>query len=393
MLFKCLSCGGFGFTGRCPQCRRSGEAGERSRKRRRIPIDPALLPEFDYTASGLLEQVLPPVRRNAQEEWSEYVQGVLDNYREFREPYFVNFLHVGRGVGGAIVGRGGHSDMDLLERLLVRLGFDELQHFRGLLPRLVRSTELQQEYRRFARRAETLASSDLRSTLRSWIEERGTVYGRRLPLMLYFLWQEGHHRDEVNFSPGDPPLVSRSEIRRIHRLCDEIHLDVLLERLQVTLEQFDPSDYVTLYDVDAMSGADFETFVEDLFRARGFEVRGTQQTADQGADVFAERFGQEVVAQVKNYQGSVGNAAVQQAISAREFYSCDGAMVVTNSRFTASAEELGESSDVRLVDRDELQTYLDDYNRWVMESAGQEASAGARDRLGPDDRVEGKAPP
>lgn len=377
MLFKCVECGGYGFTRECSQCTGEGEPRERSRRRTRIPVDPALLPDFAFQADGFLEAVLPPVRRNAEQEWQERVDGILDAYRELREPYFVNFLHLGRSRSGAIVRGAGPPDMELLQRLLVRLGFDDLTSFDGLVPRLVRSTQLQQEVRRFARRAENVVSSDgLRSTLRNWIEERGATFQRRLPLMLYFLWQEGQHPDEIDFSPGAPPLVDGRELRRIYRLCDDVHLEILLDRLQVSLEQFDPSEFVTMYDLDAMSGRDFERFVGDLFRARGFEVRETKQTADQGADVFAERFGQQIVIQVKNYQGSVGNSAVQQAISAREFYSCDRAMVLTNSRFTASARSLAESSDVRLVDRDELRGFLDDYNRWRMESGSHEAAEG-----------------
>jgi HJR/Mrr/RecB family endonuclease len=69
----------------------------------------------------------------------------------------------------------------------------------------------------------------------------------------------------------------------------------------------------------------------------------------------------------------VGNSAVQQAISAREFHSCDRAMVLTNSRFSSSARQLADSSDVTLVDREELQAYLDDYNRYMMESGGGDA--------------------
>ncbi|MDU7507267.1 MAG: restriction endonuclease, partial [Enterobacter sp.] len=53
--------------------------------------------------------------------------------------------------------------------------------------------------------------------------------------------------------------------------------------------------------------------------------------------------------------------------STKPFYGCDEAMVVTNSYFTRSAKELAESALVRLIDRDELQKYLDDYNQKIIE--------------------------
>ncbi len=53
---------------------------------------------------------------------------------------------------------------------------------------------------------------------------------------------------------------------------------------------------------------------------------------------------------------------MQQAISAKAFYGCDEAMVVTNSYYTKSAKELAGTAGVRLIDRDGLQSYLDEYN-------------------------------
>jgi HJR/Mrr/RecB family endonuclease len=48
-------------------------------------------------------------------------------------------------------------------------------------------------------------------------------------------------------------------------------------------------------------------------------------------------------------------------------------MVITNSYFTASAKELGESTGVRLVDRTQLQVYLDEYNQTMAQ--GYKASS------------------
>jgi restriction system protein len=46
---------------------------------------------------------------------------------------------------------------------------------------------------------------------------------------------------------------------------------------------------------------------------------------------------------------------------------CDEAMVVTNSYYTKSAKELSSTAGVRLIDRDGLQSYLDDYNQKLIE--------------------------
>jgi HJR/Mrr/RecB family endonuclease len=122
-----------------------------------------------------------------------------------------------------------------------------------------------------------------------------------------------------------------------------------------------------MYHVDAMNGYDFESFLGEVFRTAGYDVEGTKLSGDQGADLFVSRFGKKIVIQAKNYSGSVGNAAVQEAISAKSFYGCDEAMVVTNSYFTRSAIELAGAAAVRLVGRRDLQTYLDDYNQRIIE--------------------------
>ena len=118
-----------------------------------------------------------------------------------------------------------------------------------------------------------------------------------------------------------------------------------------------------------MSGFEFEDFLAELFRTIGYDVQMTKRTGDQGADLFVEKFGKKTVIQAKNYSDNVGNAAVQQALGAKAFYSCDHAMVVTNSCFTSSAKSLAEAAGITLVDRKELESYLDEYNRAIMEAA------------------------
>jgi restriction system protein len=146
-------------------------------------------------------------------------------------------------------------------------------------------------------------------------------------------------------------------------------------RIQVTarLERFDPEKYVTIHLVDAMDGFTFEAFLVQLFQTLGFDVRETRKTGDQGADLFVERFDKKTVIQAKNYSGSVGNSAVQQVLAAKSFYSCDEAMVITNSYFTKSAKELAESSGVKLIDRNELGKFLDDYNQALIDACNDES--------------------
>ena len=104
--------------------------------------------------------------------------------------------------------------------------------------------------------------------------------------------------------------------------------------------------------IDDMTGEEFEDWLARRFRRAGWRVRHTAQSGDFGADLLIERDGEEWVVQAKRQARPVGVAAVQQAAAARPHYGADGAMVVTNTTFTAQAVALAESAEVVLWDRE-----------------------------------------
>lgn len=107
-------------------------------------------------------------------------------------------------------------------------------------------------------------------------------------------------------------------------------------------------------EVDKMSGEDFERFLGELFKRRGFKVSYTATSGDYGADLILKD-GQDVIAvQAKRYSSTVGVKAVQEIIGAVKMYNATEAWVVTNSHFTRQAEKLADINDVYLIDREEL---------------------------------------
>ena len=123
-----------------------------------------------------------------------------------------------------------------------------------------------------------------------------------------------------------------------------------------------------------MSGYDFEDFLENMYSILGYNVIPTKRSGDQGADLFIQKFDKKIVIQAKNYFGTVGNASVQQVLAAKNFYDCDEGMVITNSYFSPSAKDLASSTNIKLVDRDQLKLYLEDYNRMIIESSIAESN-------------------
>lgn len=98
-----------------------------------------------------------------------------------------------------------------------------------------------------------------------------------------------------------------------------------------------------------LSGPEFEQLAYRLFAAMGYAVQKTGRTGDQGGDLIANKDGQRIVIQAKCYSGSVGNKAVQEAISAQKYYDCNRAIVVTTSTFTKEAIDLAKVGGVELI--------------------------------------------
>lgn len=267
---------------------------------------------------------------------------------------------------------GTYSELQLFREVLVRKGFNELEQLPELLDKLLLTTAFNALFYGFAKEVKRHIKSTFTESLKSWIEEAGTTFRADLSLFLFYLWSNKIVFPSVEFNEKavatpDVPLVSFDEVKKYLAMCESIYFDLLVDRLATRLEHFNPNKFVTMYLVDAMDGFQFEDFLVEVFQTMGYDVKETKRTQDQGADLFVTRFGKDMVIQAKNYSGSVGNSAVQQVISAKTFYGCDEAMVVTNSYFTRSAKELAESALVRLIDRDELQKYLDDYNQKIIE--------------------------
>ena len=98
-----------------------------------------------------------------------------------------------------------------------------------------------------------------------------------------------------------------------------------------------------------LTGEEFERYIAEILEDNGFKhVQKTIQSGDQGVDILCERGGHRYAIQCKNYQGAVGNAAVQEAYAGMCYYDCDIAVVLCPGRFTASARELADSTGVLL---------------------------------------------
>ncbi|CAM8164016.1 MULTISPECIES: restriction endonuclease [Klebsiella] len=387
MIYQCYSCNKTSFEIICPWCSgtipiTSSPWGSRSSSAKSsdlqemIPLDPSFYPEFQYQSKGMLKDLFG--KKKEQSQLNQLLENVLEKYSKFKDPYFTNFIYTSRFSNNQTTEveyseyNGVYSDVRLFREVLVRKGFSELEQLPILLDKLLLTTSFNALYYGFAKEVKRHIKPTVSESFKSWIEEAGTTFRADLSLFLFHLWDNKVTFSEIEFNdnakntPG-LPLVSFENIKKYLSICEGIYFDILVERLATRLEHFNPSKFVTMYLIDAMDGYQFENFLVEIFQTLGYDVKETKKTQDQGADLFVTRFGKNMVIQAKNYSGSVGNSAVQQAISAKAFYGCDEAMVVTNSYYTKSAMELADSARVRLIDRNELQKYLDDYNQKIIE--------------------------
>jgi HJR/Mrr/RecB family endonuclease len=113
-------------------------------------------------------------------------------------------------------------------------------------------------------------------------------------------------------------------------------------------------------EINYMSGSEFERFMADPFRQKGYAVEETKTTGDQGVDlILPDLDGKRVVIQLKRWSGPVGNAAVQATFGGMAHYQADEGWIITTSTFTKSARELAPSTRVRLIDGKELADWLE----------------------------------
>ena len=106
--------------------------------------------------------------------------------------------------------------------------------------------------------------------------------------------------------------------------------------------------------VDVMKGEEFERFLGELFKRRGYKVSYTATSGDYGADLILKDGPDIIAVQAKRYSSTVGVKAVQEIIGAVKMYNATEAWVVTNSHYTRQAQKLADINDVYLIDREEL---------------------------------------
>ena len=110
---------------------------------------------------------------------------------------------------------------------------------------------------------------------------------------------------------------------------------------------------------DDMNGYEFEQYCADILKKNGFSnVYVTKSSGDFGIDILATKDGWKYAIQCKKYSSKVGNHAIQEAYSGKDYYNADIAVVITNNFFTPAAIETANSLNVELWNKDKLNSMI-----------------------------------
>jgi len=103
-----------------------------------------------------------------------------------------------------------------------------------------------------------------------------------------------------------------------------------------------------------MSGDEYEKYCKYILKQRGWIVELTPKSGDQGVDLIATKEYLKVCIQCKRYSKPVGNKAVQEIFTGKEFYNGSHGVLVSNARFTKSAKNLASKTGIILLSDENL---------------------------------------
>jgi HJR/Mrr/RecB family endonuclease len=108
----------------------------------------------------------------------------------------------------------------------------------------------------------------------------------------------------------------------------------------------------------AMRDNEWENYLVEVFKALGAKAERIGCSGDQGCDLIVEAGTMRIAVQAKGYHNSVGNSAVQEAFAGMHYHGCSMCAVITNSRFTQSAQELAVSTRCVLISEQQIPDFV-----------------------------------
>ena len=127
-----------------------------------------------------------------------------------------------------------------------------------------------------------------------------------------------------------------------------------------------------LADIDRLNPNLFEACIAALYKKQGFDIRLTPYSNDKGADVVILKSNENYLIQVKQTKSLVGNEAIQEINTAKNYYQNlfkveFKLIAITNNGFSSSAKTLAISNGIKLLDRNDLEDMINNYDISLMD--------------------------
>ncbi len=176
----------------------------------------------------------------------------------------------------------------------------------------------------------------------------------------WLVWRAFANKPAPAAEPVEPPPQEDRQARHLRNALDfaKTQHKALTKKQREQEAWQQEHGHAKAGELDQLNGPEFEVFLAGLFRAQGYAAELTPTTGDYGADLILIKDGQRIAVQAKRYTGSVGIAAVQEALSGQAYYQCQAAWVITTGAFTVNALELAKKSGVRMIGRSDIGNLL-----------------------------------
>lgn len=132
------------------------------------------------------------------------------------------------------------------------------------------------------------------------------------------------------------------------------------------------SKSLSLLDIDRLNPNLFEASIAALYKKQGFEIYLTPYTNDKGVDVVVLKNGENYLIQVKQTKSLVGNEAIQEICTAKNYYENKfseqfNLLTVTNNEYSSSAKILAKSNGIQLFNRNHLENLINTNDITIQE--------------------------
>lgn len=120
---------------------------------------------------------------------------------------------------------------------------------------------------------------------------------------------------------------------------------------------------LSITDIDRLHPNLFEASIASLYKSQGFEVYLTPYSNDKGVDVVALKNGENYLIQAKQTKSLVGNEAIQEICTAKNYYEDKfkeqfNLVTVTNNDYSSPATILAKSNNINLLNRGHLESLI-----------------------------------